>query len=305
MSSFPSSWLNTNPLDVWTSQSVTDVLSRFYEQNFLKAGLSIGEGTRFVLWAWENKAMMSHEALRIASNEVLSDIENRVTRRTAEIKPLELQDLSNVTGFLDVGANTLTTLNYYASKYPQIEKLTGIDIIPQQAQLSDPDRCQYFQVDPEAKSFPIPNNSVDYINIQFVLHHFPDEESIKRMLRNCQQALTQNGRLVIWEESFTAHFPPETTTLNNKSGILTDQDLTDAFYALSESQRWEYILVNDWLINVVNPHMPWTGQYRSWEEWKQLLNEFGFSLQKESNYGLRLNGRIKQGVHMVGEFGKQ
>ena len=62
-------------------------------------------------------------------------------------------------------------------------------------------------------------------------------------------------------------------------------------------------MVNDWLINVSNPHMPWTGQYRTWPQWCELLPEFGFKLKREVNLALRrVNGKIKQGVHMMGEF---
>jgi len=123
------------------------------------------------------------------------------------------------------------------------------------------------------------------------------------MLSNCKQLLKRGDKLILWEETFVREIDYKTLLEKNSNiNILTNLELTKSLYNLSVEQRWEFIIINDWLINVKNSHMPWTGEYRSWDIWVELLNKYGFNIDYEYNCGLRINGKLKQGVYMMGQF---
>jgi ubiquinone/menaquinone biosynthesis C-methylase UbiE len=298
-------YLVKHPFEIWKSEKVTEILVDFYEANFLKAGLEKGRGEEFVIKAWESKDNTDPEVLRKECDQILLRAKAETKNLPTEREPLDIISLDKIDKFLDIGANKLATINYYAQKYPSVEEFIGIDVIPQRNEFVFPKKCHYFQVDPEANLYPVEHQSIDLINIQFVFHHLPDLMSIKKNLEICQRIIRPRGKLVLWEESFPEKFDFGEMKNNVENlGIETDRELTERFYALSETERWEFIIANDWLINVNNPHMPWTGQYYSWPEWISLLKEFGFVLEKQYNLGLRINGRLKQGVHMVGIFNR-
>ncbi len=295
-------YLCKHPFDIWKSEEVTELLIDFYSANLVKAGLPKNLGRDYVLKVWNNKNSSDKEKLRSECDTIMTEAKNKIKYVPDEADPLDLFDLSNVDTFLDIGANKLSTINYYSKKYSKIKRFIGVDIIPQRNPFDDLSRGTYYQIDSDAKSFPIKNQSVDFINIQFALHHFLDLDSIQRILANCQKAIKPDGCLLLWEESFTDTYNMNCVKTNNDLGIKTDRNMTKRFYDLNEQQRYEFIIVNDWLINVNNPHMPWTGQYYNWNEWKTLLKKYGFVLEKQYNLGLRINGRLKQGVHMMGVF---
>lgn len=298
--------LKIHPLDLWQNQSVTDLLTTFYCQNLEKAGINPTLGKDLIKRVWENKITLDKEELRKNCNAVFEKIKSLKVYEPNEIEPLDLLDLSKVSTFLDIGANKLATINYYAEKHPSIQRLIGIDIISKARDFFDPKRCEYYQIDEEVKNFPLKDLSIDFINVQFVFHHFPNLQAIKRMLSICQKIIKPNGYLALWEETFEKNIDSQRLTHENtKIGIKTDSKLTQQFYTLSHPQRWEFISVNDWIINVNNLHMPWTGMYRDRKGWQNLLSEFSFKLDRKYNLGLRINGRLKQGVHMLGIFKKQ
>ncbi|MEI6627170.1 MAG: class I SAM-dependent methyltransferase [bacterium] len=298
--------LAQHPFAIWKSPEVTDLLVDFFGANFIKAELSKDLAKSLIIKVWENKGTIDAEVLRKEGDVILNEVSKVAKKPSEEKETLDMVDFNGVKTFLDIGANKLATINYYMRKQPEVARFIGVDIVPKRGQFSNLKKGFYYQVDPEAKSFPINNESIDLVNIQFVFHHFPDLESIKRSLAIYKNIVKPNGRLVLWEESFTDNFDLSLVKSNNENlGIKTDQELTERFYQLSEEKRWEFIIANDWLINVNNAHMPWTGQYYAWREWVELLREFGFALEREYNLGLRINGRLKQGVHMMGVFRKE
>ena len=295
-------YLTRHPLDIWKSEEVTNLLIDFFSANFKKAGLSQKMARDFVLTAFAKRKTEDREKSRETCDRILLEAKEKAKNGPDEIEPLELFDFSGTGTFIDIGANKLATINYLAKKFKNIKKFIGVDTNPRRNDFSDPKKSAYFQVDPKANNFPVKNDSVDFINLQFVLHHFLNLGAIKKTLADCRKILKPNGALLLWEESFMKNFDADMTRENNRLGIKTDKSLTEKFYALSEKKRWEFIVANDWLINVNNPHMPWTGQYYKWNEWINILREAGFGLEKEYNFGLRINGRIKQGVHILGLF---
>lgn len=298
-------YLAQHPLKIWKSEVVTKLLTDFLSANFTKAGIDKNLAEKFITTTWKGKNSIDFEILRKEGDALMMQAKGVVVNQPDESDPLDIINLDGVDSFLDIGANKLATINYYAQRYKQIRQFIGVDVIPQRGVFIEPGKSVYHRVDPEAKSFPVKNESIDVVNVQFVFHHFPDLASIKRSLGICRSIIKPDGRLILWEEAFSKSFDPSLSETNiNEIGIKTDRELSRRFYNLDEGKRWEFIVANDWLINVNNPHMPWTGQYYNWREWTELLSEFGFVLEKQYNLGLRVNGRLKQGVHMVGVFRK-
>ncbi len=296
--------LNKHPFEVWQSPVVTELLKDFFVANYTWAGIPKEQAEEFVLTAWQGKGVIETEELRKKCAKLLLQIKDDIKVKVTENEEFSLIKLDSVQTFLDIGANRLAAINYYARRYEAV-KFIGVDIIPQNGDFMFPERGEYYQVEPDVTSFPIPPESVDVILIQHTFHHFPNEVAIRNTLNICQGLLKPGGRLVLMEETFTKDFDYSTIpNIVTNFGLQTDADLTRRFYDLTPAERWEFIIANDWLINVHNPHMQWTGQYRTWEEWTKLISEYGLNLQTSHNLGLRLNGRLKQGVHMVGEFQK-
>lgn len=296
--------LNRHPFEIWQSPAVTKLLADFFVANYTWAGIPKDQAEEFVMTAWKGKGVIDTDVLWKECAKLLLQIKDDIKVKVTENEEFSLIKLDGVETFLDIGANRLAAINYYARRYEAV-KFIGVDIIPQNGDFMFPDRGEYYQVEPDATSFPIPPGSVDVILIQHSFHHFPNEAAIRNTLNICQGLLKPGGKLILMEETFTQDFDYSTiSNIVSNLGLQTDENLTRRFYDLTPAERWEFIIANDWLINVHNPHMQWTGQYRTWEEWTKLISEYGLNLQTSYNLGLRLNGRLKQGVHMVGEFQK-
>jgi SAM-dependent methyltransferase len=306
MSSKEINLINKHPLHIWQSQIVTNLLVDFYEGNYKLAGVPESVAKNFVLKAWEKKDNTNINILlkecgdeQLKIQRVMKKIQDR------ESDPLDIINFNEVKIFLDIGANKLSAINFLGKKYKHIEKFIGIDVIPQYTDFMFPEKSEYHQVNPSDATYPITNASVDLILIQYAFHHFPTANAIKTCLNNCYKVLKPGGRLLLMEESFTEKFNFfDVETNNKKYNIKTNKELTERFYNLQDSQKWEFILANDWLISLSNPHMQWSGQYRTWENWVSLLKQHNLYLNQTHNLGLRLNGRLKQGVHIIGVFNK-
>lgn len=291
------------PLKLWKTKEVKDLLLDFYIANFKLANVDESFAEDIIEKSWNARTSKDVEVDRLIVNNIYEKVKTASSTISRENFPLSLIDLTGVKTFLDVGSNILSTINYATKQYPFIEEFFAIDVIPQKGKFLDSSKSKYFVVDSNATSFPFLNKSIDFINIQFVLHHFPNTEAIERILQNCAKVISKNGRLLLWEESFTNKIDSITLSKENRTKkIFTNIEFTNRFYNLTIDQRWEFIIVNDWIINVNNPHMQWSGLYKNWEEWVALLAKFGFKLNKEFNLGLRLNGKLKHGVHVMGEF---
>ena len=296
-----------NPLEVWHSPEVKELLADFFKANFKYAGVNDSLAEEIINLSWDTRKKSANvpEMMQLIGQK-FEYAKTLVTQDVKEVNSIDIFDYSKVCSYLDVGANKLDTINYLMQEYSNIERFIGIDIIPKRGKFSRPNKGIYYKVTNDAKNFPIKNNSIDLINIQFVLHHFAGIDSIRRMLQNCKQALKKGGRLILWEESFRRDTNiKDLCKKNHQINIRTDETLTQRFYNLDDDQKWEFIIANDWIINIKNPHMPWTGEYYVWDKWVELLKEYGLILRREFNLGLRVNGKLKQGVHIIGEFSSE
>ncbi len=297
-----------SPLQIWQSQKVTQLLYEQYFKNFLAAGVANADTftDKLVNFTFENKDKLSEIELLDNISQVFKNVRKLDTLKATEINVFDLFDIGNPKVFLDYGANKLKTTNRIAKKYPNLEKIYATDVvIPKEYNFVSPEKFEYLQINPENSKVNLANASVDFINIQFVLHHVLNDKIINQIIQEVFRILKPNGKLLLWEETFENKIDvDQLVEKNNKLGILTDKDLTEKFYNLTKEQRFEYILANDWLINPGNEHMQWTNIYKSFEEWSELFQKHGFKMEKYYNMGLRVNGHVKTGVHVLTMFGK-
>jgi hypothetical protein len=295
---------SSHPLHHFNNKRVQQLVANYFEQNCVLAGVPSGLGQELIDFVWQQKNKTDFETLRLQSLEKMQPILSSMTTKPTEKNSLYLLDFSQAKTLIDIGANKLAAINFFGNKFPAIEQLIAVDIIPQRRTFHFPTRSKYIQTKPDQKQLPLPNASADVVQFKFVLHHLQSKEHIKEMLSEAHRLLKTGGRLIIWEETFTDNFTQHDLNLATQAGIQTDWEMTQQFYQLSNQQRKNFIAVLDWVINVANPHMPWTGQYCSWNEWLSSIKPLGFQLQRKINLGLRLSGKPKQGVHVLGEFVK-
>lgn len=293
------------PLKVWKSEKVKNLLEDFFEENFLKANVEKNLGAKIINQTWNLKSLESVEYIKNLNIKLFNKAKRQANSGITEIFLWDLFDLEDVKTFVDVGANKLRRINELAGRYPHIKEFVGVDVVPQVYKFSFPDKSRYVQIEPDSNDLGLDDSSVDMVSIQYALHHFESDNAIRRTLQAAYKALKPEGRLLIWEESFAENVElRELASSNNQLGIETDLELTKRFYDLSDEEKLEFIIVNDWIINVNNPHMQWTGLYKPWEDWQKIVQDSNFRLSKFHNLGLRKNAMIKQGVHVIGEFRK-
>ena len=289
-------------LERFKSEKVRDLLSDFYEQNFRKAGVEESVGKQIVEIAWNNRLNFTKE-IHNQLLKLFDDARRQAHTGIDEISLIDLFDLSNCKTFLDYGSNKFRSLNEVGYKYPSIEKLIATDVTPQQVKFAYPERSFYLQMNPDSAKLNLEDDSIDCVQIKYVLHHVKDEKQIRNILQEIHRVLNPTGKLLLWEESFQDNIDLDALILSSeKIGVHTNLDFMKRFNSFSDEEKWEFIIINDFLINLNNPHMQWTMEYRKWENWIELLKEEGFELQETFNLGLRLNAQIKQGVQMIGEF---
>jgi len=291
------------PLNLFKSVEVKNLLLSFYKANFLKAGIDSSLADKIINTIWEQKNSTSFTTLRLEIKQYFEIAKTNTNNHPRERNLLNLLSLNETKTFLDFGANKMTTVNFVARQYPNIEKIFAIDIVPQHGPFKHPDKCIYFQITKNLEFFPFEDKSIDCINIQFVLHHLENVGIVNKLFQQCRRIISNKGKLIIWEESYTFQMPSlDSIKSNNALGTFTDLKLTQIFYSLSEKERLEFIIINDWIINVNNEHIQWWGQIKPWQEWTRLISKYNFNLKNQFNLGLRVGGKLKQGVHMVGEF---
>lgn len=292
-----------NPLVTFKSPNVYQLLEEFYFANFEEYGVEGIGGSGLVELIWQKKDFLPQDDLRLQVNKIFENTSIQQSKVRKEVSIIDLFDLSKVEHFVDIGANNLARVNEVARKYPGVRKLTAVDVVPQQKPFREPLKSEYVQIDPNATEYPLESNCCDFINLEFVLHHFQNEELIKSQIKTFKRILKPGAKLLLWEESFEDFVNSESLSIENqKLGIMTNQELTEKFYNLTLKERMEFIIINDWIINVNIHHMQWTGEWKSWNKWSELFESEGFILEEKYNLGLRVNGRLKQGVHMLGLF---
>ena len=294
-----------NPLELFKTPEVKNLLIDTYSRNFKKAEVNPDYAADFINYIWENKDTKTTAEIYLYIKEIYKKgRRERNVKIITEIPLWDLFDLSQYKNFLDIGCNNMFSINLLAQQYPKMN-FTAIDIVDQKRDFYAPERSQFIKIQSNWQDIELKEQSFDVINIKYVLHHFQDKQLIHKVLDICNKALSKNGILIFWEETFDKDFDLEKTKKENtEKNIQTDYDLAQRLYNLSDDQKFEFIIMNDWLINYTNPEMPWNNNYHNWQQWKELLQEHNFTCIKTYNLGIRTNGLLTQGSHMIGIFKK-
>ncbi|EKE10624.1 MAG: hypothetical protein ACD_15C00225G0008 [uncultured bacterium] len=221
------------------------------------------------------------------------------------IKPKDMflemmeKELDRVKIALDFGCGKLAFLKELAENNKKIKKMIGIDPISQPV-LGDLDA----RIDFQRSLVAIKKESVDLAIIKLVLHHLRRSEEVREILQKIGSVLRPKGRLVIFEESFPEHDYKSNETIDYLEKIgLKPSEATEEFMSLVKEDKVKFLFLNDWIMNVQNNYMPWTGLYKSMEQWRELAESVGFK-EKESHFvGAIKHRKRKQGmtVYMVFE----
>jgi SAM-dependent methyltransferase len=238
---------------------------------------------------------------------------------------LEIIDgnLDGVKTVLDFGCGKLAFLKELAEGNKKIEKLIGVDLKSQPVLDGLDPRIEF-----RRSLMGVEKETVDLAVIKLVLHHLESDEEILEIFKNIKNILRPGGRLIIFEESFPKSCHSELDSESKelfveKAEILKQvqddmlrnikkylrkfnmepSEVTEDFLQLPEEDKIYFLFLNDWLMNVQNSYMPWTGQYKSMEGWKKLGEAAGFA-EKESHFlGAIKHRKRKQGMtaYMVWE----
>lgn len=193
---------------------------------------------------------------------------------------------------LDFGCGKLAYLKNMAEQNGNIKKMIGID--PKSQPVLD-------GLDPRIGFMrsldDVADGSTDLVVVKLVLHHLQDEQEAKNIFAELKRVLRPGGKLVIFEESFPAA-PCGTEEIESylAGSGLAMSPVTQDFLRLSVGDKIKFLFLNDWLMNLQNPYMPWTGSYKSMENWIRLVESAGFQKQEAHFLGAIKHRKRKQGM---------
>lgn len=316
--------MNTNNI----SPEVFDLYSKFLGRNVEMSGADKNLLTQILKTVQSStiKQLQINENLRSELSILYKSLAKSSKKGIQETDPRKIVfkdiDLNNK-NFLDYGSNKFDTImklnnwgakaNFYACDVVEKniidERLVGkID----------------YRVIKEDSILPYEDQFFDVINVQYVLHHIASDESINKLLKEFYRILKPSGQIILWEETFynaAKNNLPGLVEFNRYMGISSDLELTKEFYELEDEKKFEFILLNDVMINLNNPHMQWDVNYKPFDYdkdniqeipdsnpgsrgWVEIFESNNFKLSNLFNFGLRASGSIKQGANMILYFDK-
>lgn len=214
-----------------------------------------------------------------------------------EFMESELQDVKTI---LDFGCGKMAFLKEIAKNNKGIEDLVGVDALSQPILDGLDPRISFRRSLDE-----IENSSIDLAVVKLVMHHLNNVHEATDVFDNLAMVLKPGGKLVIFEESFPDLHHKTSETEKYLAGFKMEMsEATEDFLKLSREDKFEFLFLNDWLMNLQNVYMPWTGMYGSMEEWKQLVESAGFK-EKEAHFlGAIKHRKRKQGMTAMMIFEK-
>ena len=125
-----------NPLEVWHSPEVKELLADFFKANFKYAGVNDSLAEEIINLSWDTRKKSANvpEMMQLIGQK-FEYAKTLVTQDVKEVNSIDIFDYSKVSSYLDVGANKLDTINYLMQEYSNIERFIGIDIIPHASKL--------------------------------------------------------------------------------------------------------------------------------------------------------------------------
>jgi SAM-dependent methyltransferase len=210
------------------------------------------------------------------------------------------KEFEGIETILDFGCGKLAFLKEVAQSKTNIKELIGVDSFSRPVLAEIDPRIRF-----EKSLEKIKSTSMDLAVVKLVLHHLNSIHEAEDVFRNLAMALKPGGKLVIFEESF----PDVEYDISETKKYLANFDLemsevTEDFLQLSRQEKIEFLFLNDWLMNLQNNYMPWTGLYGSMEEWKVLIESVGFKEKKSHFLGAIKHRKRKQGMTAMMVFEK-
>jgi SAM-dependent methyltransferase len=213
-------------------------------------------------------------------------------------------DLEDAKIILDFGCGKLAFLKNIAEQdktctVRNLEKLIGVDAWSRPTLDGLDSRIKFYR-----NLEGIADNSVDMAIIKFVLHHVENEDEIAGIFSEIKRVLKPAGKMIIFEESFQEEeldiFVVEKYL--ERYGLVLAREATADFLDLSPEEKIQYLFLNDWLMNMQNKYMPWTGHYKSIEEWERLGESAGFQKGESHFIGAIEKRKRKQGMTAILKF---
>jgi len=323
-----------NPLTILQAEAVFLALQRLWVNNHL----NVKNPEKLVLdfFEWLKTSNVSKGHLMSKDKREIRDFYGKLLKenKTEDIDQdfkkdmlaqLIEKELSAAETILDFGCGKLAFLKNIGDNNKNIQKLIGVDS-KSQPNLDGLDSRISFERDLEV----VTEASVNLAIIKMVLHHIESDVAIAEILQNIQKTLKPGGRLIIFEESFSCHsersgaesrnllrLDPSTSSgadfaqddICNVKKYLAGfklelaEEATADFLKLNNEEKKQYLFLNDWLINLQNKYMPWAGQYKSMEDWVELVESVGFSSVEKHFIGAIAKRKRKQGMTAVMIFG--
>lgn len=292
------------------STEVFNLYSKFLHANVDKSGAdkSILEQVLAIVKTSNITQLQNDGNRRIELNSLYKSLTKSSKTGIQEIDPRKIvfkgMDLKNK-NFLDYGSNKFDTI-MKLSNWGYGSNFYACDVVDRTIDEMWTGKIDYKKIQ-EDSILPYDDKFFDVINVQYVLHHIANDESINTLLSEFHRILKDNAKLILWEESFYSHGSFDANGLsifNNSIGIATDANLTSEFYKLSDEGKFEFILLNDVMINLNNPHMQWDTNYKDRNSWIDLFVRNYFDYKYNFNFGIRNSGSLKQGVNIILYFEK-
>jgi len=209
----------------------------------------------------------------------------------------ELADAETV---LDFGCGKLAFLKNMAERYGNIKKFIGVDPKSQPVLAGLDPRIEFLRgLD------GIADASADLAVIKLVLHHLDNNQEAQDIFAELKRVLRPGGKLIVLEESFWIG----ACAIKDIENYLAEFNLelsgaTQDFLQLSESEKIQFLFLNDWLMNLQNAYMPWTGLYKSMEDWIALIESAGLQKKAAHFLGAIRHRKRKQGMTAMLAFSR-
>lgn len=211
-------------------------------------------------------------------------------------------EAGGVESVLDFGCGKLAFLKNMAEKNKDIKEMIGID------SKSKPDLEKLdSRIKFKRNLAAVKNLSADLVVVKLVLHHLAEGEIIEK-LKDIKRILKPSGRLIVFEETFPERVEGKLEISKrylNELGMEVASEVTDDFLSLPREEKRAFLFLNDWLINLQNAsYMPWTLEYKSMEEWQNVVESVGFVLKRKVFLGAIVGRKRKQGMTGMFVFAK-
>jgi len=297
-----------NPLRILESEAVLSVLKKHWlgnHENLTQPEKFVEEFFAYLVGAADQRGIANKE-IKKHYNKKLKEYWNEKLKaeKPGDMFLEMLHDrLDDVETVLDFGCGKLAYLKNMAEQSASIKKFIGIDSNSRPILVGLDPRIEF------ARSLDaVADTSVDLVVIKLVLHHLECDQEAQDIFTGLRRVLRPGGKLIVFEESFPIA-PCGKKEIENylakfacPARNLEMAEVTQDFLQLTVEEKIQFLFLNDWLMNLQNHYMPWTGLYKSIEDWIDLVESTGFQKESAHFLGAIKHRKRKQGMTAVLTF---